>query len=78
MKKAHRHVPRRLELDGGDAFIRDFRRGFRRAVDDDVEATGQEFIAAATSNDAVAELARDELTADESGDAFNGFCFAEE
>jgi hypothetical protein len=52
---------RRLsDKDSGDAFLHDFRRGFEPIDDGDVEACGEEFIAAATSNDAVAELARDE------------------
>ncbi len=63
------HVPRRgmrhVELDGGDAFVRDYRRGFTTIADDDAEAIGEEFIAAATSAEAVAESARDEVAADE-------------
>lgn len=63
------HLPRRglrhVELDGGDAFVPDYRRGFTPVADDDAEAIGEEFIAAATSAEAVAESARDEVAADE-------------
>jgi hypothetical protein len=48
------------DMDDGDAFLRDFRRGFVEARDGDVEAFGEEFIAAATSGHAIAELARNE------------------
>jgi hypothetical protein len=47
--------------DGGDAFVPDFRSGFRRVEDDDVEALGEEFVLGATSNDAGREIARDEM-----------------
>jgi hypothetical protein len=53
------------EADSGEAFVHDFRRGFRPIADGDVEACGEEFIAAVTSNDAVAELARDEPLTEE-------------
>jgi hypothetical protein len=59
----------RKELDGGDAFLADIRHGFIPIGDGDVEAFGEEFIAGATSNDAVAELARDETYTEESGQA---------
>jgi hypothetical protein len=52
---------RRVEIDGGDAFIPDFRHGFVAVTDGDVEAWGEEFVAAATSGEAVSEVARDEL-----------------
>jgi hypothetical protein len=47
-------------LDDGEAFLPDFRRGFVEAKDGDVEAFGEEFIAAVTSADAISELARDD------------------
>lgn len=63
------HLPRRgmrhVELDGGDAFTSDYRHGFTPIADDDAEASGEEFIAAATSAEPVAETARDEIAADE-------------
>jgi hypothetical protein len=55
-KTIHRHPA----LDDGHAFLPDFRRGFVRPRDGDVEALGEEFITAATSADAIAELARDD------------------
>lgn len=58
-------------LDGGEAFVRDYRSGFRPIGEGDVEAFGEEFIAGATSNDAIGELARDEIHAEELG----GFAF---
>jgi len=68
----------RLELDGGNAFVRDYRRGRVRIADGDVEAFAEEFVAAATSNDAIAELARDEISQEESGSALSELCFADE
>lgn len=65
-KKKVRHVHAN-ELDGGEAFILDVRHGFVPLEDGDVEAFGEEFIAAATSNDAIGELARDETYAEEAG-----------
>ena len=53
------------QLDDGDAFVPDFRHGFVVVKDDDAEAFGEEFIAAATSAEAVGEDARDELLDDE-------------
>ncbi len=55
------------ELDGGEAFIHDVRYGFTPINDGDVEAFGEEFIAGATSNDAIGEIARDEMYAEEIG-----------
>jgi hypothetical protein len=52
----HRHE----ELDGGEAFVHDPRHGFVAAEDGDTEAFGEEFVASATSNEPVSELARDE------------------
>ena len=52
----HRHE----EMDGGEAFVHDTRRGFVAPEDGDTEAFGEEFVAAATSNEPVSELARDE------------------
>lgn len=58
--------PMHLEqIDGGEAFIADYRQGFRPIGEGDVEAFGEEFIAGATSNDAIGELARDEPYAEE-------------
>jgi hypothetical protein len=48
-------------LDGAEAFVPDFRSGFFAIGDGDVEALGEEFVLGATSNDAVGELARDEV-----------------
>jgi hypothetical protein len=53
--------------DAGDAFVRDFRSGFRPIRDGDAEAFGEVFVSAATSNDAIAELARDEVYLEELG-----------
>jgi hypothetical protein len=53
--------------DGGDAFVRDFRSGFVAIRDGDTEAFGRVFVWAATSNDAISELARDEVVAAEMG-----------
>ena len=60
----HRHAV----LDGGDAFVPDFRHGFLELKDGDAEAFGEEFIAAATSAEAVAESARDEVLDEELGE----------
>lgn len=60
-------VGRHITLDDGDAFVPDYRHGFVASRDGDAEALGEEFIAAATSADAVAEAARDEVMADELG-----------
>lgn len=57
--------------DRGDAFIRDFRSsGFVPLRDGDSEASGQVFVWAATSNDAMGEIARDEVVAAEMGGVF--------
>jgi hypothetical protein len=57
--------------DRGDAFIRDFRSfGFAPLRDGDTEAFGRVFVWAVTSNDAIGELARDELVAAEMGGLF--------
>lgn len=61
----HAHHVRHVDLDGGDAFVPDYRKGFVASVDGDAEAFGEEFIAAATSAEPVAEDARDEMIADE-------------
>jgi hypothetical protein len=61
----HAFAGRHVDLDGGDAFVPDYRRGFSALSDGDAEAFGEEFIATATSAEAVAESARDELLADE-------------
>lgn len=58
---SHRHV----DLDGGDAFLPDFRHGLTPSRDDEVEAMGEEFIVSATSAESVAEEARDEQAPDE-------------
>ena len=56
---------RHVELDAGDAFVADFRHGFVPVKDGDAEAFGEEFIVAATSGEATAEAARDELVDEE-------------
>jgi hypothetical protein len=56
-------------MDSGEAFVHDVRDGFVAIRDGDAEAFGEEFIAGATSNDAIGELARDEAYAAEM-DAF--------
>ncbi|MDB4939333.1 MAG: hypothetical protein JWP87_6305 [Labilithrix sp.] len=58
---------RHVDLDGGDAFVPDFRRGFVPVKDGDAEAFGEEFIAAATSAEAMGEAARDELIDEDLG-----------
>lgn len=58
---SHRHV----DLDGGDAFLPDYRRGVAHLSDDEVEAMGEEFILTATSAESVSESARDEEAPDE-------------
>ncbi len=68
-RKARVTFRRVSEEDSGEAFVRDFRRGFEPIDDGDVEACGAEFIAAVTTNDAVAELARDEPFTEEIGPA---------
>jgi len=55
------------ELDGGEAFLHDNRYGFNQIEEGDVEAFGEEFIAGATSNEAIGEVARDEAYAEELG-----------
>jgi len=59
-----RHV-RHVDLDAGDAFVPDYRKGFVASPDGDAEAFGEEFIASATSAEPVAESARDEVIAEE-------------
>lgn len=61
----HAHHVRHINLDAGDAFVPDYRRGFVASTDGDAEAFGEEFIASATSAEPVAEDARDEVIADE-------------
>jgi hypothetical protein len=53
------------ELDGGEAFLHDTRWGFARIKEGDVEAFGEEFVAGATSNEPIGELARDEIDSSE-------------
>jgi hypothetical protein len=55
------------EMDGGEAFVHDSRHGFVPIEEGDVEAFGEEFVAGATSNEAIGELARDETYAGEIG-----------
>jgi hypothetical protein len=55
------------ELDGGEAFLHDTRWGFSRIKEGDVEAFGEEFVAGATSNEPIGELARDEMDVAEAG-----------
>jgi hypothetical protein len=59
------HHVRHVDQDAGDAFVPDYRKGFVASRDGDAEAFGEEFIAAATSAEPVAEDARDEVVADE-------------
>jgi len=61
----HARPVRHVDQDGGDAFVPDYRKGFVASADGDAEAFGEEFIAAATSAEPVAEDARDEMLADE-------------
>jgi len=64
----NRARPRRVTApDGGDAFVLDFRSGFAPIRDGDTEAFARVFILGATSNDAVSELARDEVHVGEMG-----------
>jgi hypothetical protein len=63
--RAHPHHVRHVDQDAGDAFVPDYRKGFVASRDGDAEAFGEEFIAAATSAEPVAEDARDEVVADE-------------
>jgi hypothetical protein len=51
--------------DGAEAFLHDFRSGFTRIRDSDAEAFGTVFVWTITSNDAISELARDEVHAGE-------------
>lgn len=76
-KKARSIHGSEWELDGGEAFVSDVRHGFVPIEDDDVEAFGEEFIAGATSNEAVGETARDETYAEEAA-AFGVAVFDEE
>jgi hypothetical protein len=55
------------EIDGGEAFVHDSRDGFIPIKEGDVEAFGEEFIAGATSNEPMGELARDETYLEENG-----------
>jgi hypothetical protein len=64
-KRMRPHVRRHVELDDGSAFVRDFRRGFVEVDDGDAEAFGEEFIASATSGEAVGEDARNEPDGEE-------------
>jgi hypothetical protein len=64
-KTSLRRAPR--DPDGGDAFVRDFRTAGRRIRAADAEAFGELFVLAITSNDAVAEIARDEVDPEELG-----------
>jgi len=66
-KRIRPHRRHAKELDGGEAFIHDSRHGFTPIGDGDTEAFGEEFIAGATSNDAIGEVARDETYAEELG-----------
>ena len=64
----HAHPARpahHVDLDAGDAFVPDYRKGFHALADGDAEAFGEEFIASATSAEPVAEDARDEVVNDE-------------
>jgi hypothetical protein len=63
MNRTHNH-PRREPLDDGEAFIPDRTRLFSRLTDD-AEADAEEFVAGATSGDAVFEDARNEVPEEE-------------
>lgn len=63
--RASAHLLRHVDQDDGDAFVPDFRHGFVPVKDGDAEACGEEFIAAATSAEAVGEAARNELMDEE-------------
>lgn len=65
--KTKRTSLRHAVLDGGHAFLPDSRYGRMRLADDEAEASGEEFVAAVTSAEAVDEDARDEISADELG-----------
>jgi len=74
-KKPSRPPPHRpprpaAPLDDGDAFIPDSRHGHVELKDDEAEAFAEEYLAAATSAEMVAEDARDEVAADELGGPF--------
>lgn len=56
---------RPLVIDGGDAFLPDYRHGIAPPGDDEVEAMGEEFLVSATSAASIAEEARDEEASDE-------------
>lgn len=59
--------------DDGEAFLPDpYAEGGRHAplTEDDAESFGEEFIAAATTGEAVAEDARDEVSEEEDGGPF--------
>lgn len=62
--------------DDADAFIPD-RTRHDGALADDAEADAEEFIAGATSGDAVFEEARDEVAADELGGPYLEYDFTE-
>ncbi len=64
------HGGRHIELDGGDAFVPDCRHASSPLIDSEAEAFGEELIAAATSAEAVAEPARNELLASELDERF--------
>jgi hypothetical protein len=51
------HRPR----DGGRAFLRDYREGFRPPKDQDVEAYAEEFVWAAVSNRSFDETIQNEI-----------------
>jgi hypothetical protein len=68
-KRMRLHAHRHVDLDEGTAFVPDFRRGFVAFEDGDAEAFGEEFIASATSGEAVGEDARNEPD----GAALTGF-----
>lgn len=70
----HRHET----LDDGEAFVPDYRTGFVEISDGDAEAFGEEFIASATSGEAVGETARDEAYTEELGGFLFDSMFAED
>lgn len=68
-KKHPQPLPRAAHPDDGEAFIPD-RARHEGALADDAEADAEEFIAGATSGEAVFEDARDEFNTEELGGPF--------
>ncbi len=60
-------------IDGGDAFVPDFRRGAVHLADEEADALAEEYLASATSGEEAFEDARDEVTDEEVGGPFLQF-----